>query len=307
MKKVAIVTVDFNGHRDTFECLTSLSKLAMHNYHLVTIIVDNGSKEKFEIKNSKLEKSLNFKIIRNEENLGFSGGNNVGILYALSENCDYILLVNNDTLVDANLIQELVSTLDSDNKIGVAAPKIYFAPGFEYHKSRYKPSEQGKVFWYAGGVMDWANVIGHHRGVDEVDHGQYDTPQETDFASGCCMMIKKSVLEKVGIFDDRYFLYYEESDLCERIKRAGFIIYYTPSAVVWHKNAQTAGGSGSVLQDYYITRNRLLFGTTYASMRAKLALLREGLELLFKGRRWQKKGAQDYFLKKFGKGSYSSI
>src|SRR3989344_360711 len=108
----------------------------------------------------------------------------------------------------------------------------------------------------------------------------------------------------VGMFDDKYFLYYEDADLSMRIKKKGFKIVYVPSSIIWHKNAGSAGGSGSMLQDYYITRNRLLFGFRYAPFRSKLALFRESLSLLFRGRQWQKCGVIDFYLGKLGRGSY---
>ena len=153
--------------------------------------------------------------------------------------------------------------------------------------------------------MDWKNVIGAHRGVDEVDKGQFDTVETIDYASGCCMLIKRSVLEKVGLFDDRYFLYYEDADFSERVKRKGSEILFCPKAVLWHKNAESAGGSGSDLQDYYISRNRLLFGVKYAPIRSKIALIKEGWKIARSGRKWQRQGIIDFYSQKFGKGSYN--
>ena len=159
--------------------------------------------------------------------------------------------------------------------------------------------------------MDWNNVIGKHHGVDEVDKSQYEKVEETEFASGCCMMVKREVFEKVGFFDERYYLYYEDSDFCQRVKALptgrqgkGHRVMYAPKAVIWHKNAASAHGSGSSLQDYYITRNRLLFGMHYAPFRSKLALVRESFSLLLNGRQWQRRGILDFYLGKFGKGNY---
>lgn len=303
MKKVSIIILHFNGTEDTLECLKSIGKLRTNNYELLTIVVDNGSEERLRM-NDKRSMIKGLKIIRNKENLGFAGGNNVGIRYALENGADHIVILNNDTFVHENLIEELLKVAESAKKSGIVVPKIYFAAGFEFHKDRYKKEDRGKVIWYAGGIMDWKNVIGHHRGVDEVDHRQYDETSETEFSSGCCMLIKREVLEKVGLFDERYYLYYEDSDLSIRSKRAGFKILYAPKAILWHKNAGSAEGSGSKLQDYYITRNRLLFGMQYAPLRSKLALLRESLGLLFNGRQWQRRGVLDFYVGKFGKGSY---
>ena len=176
--------------------------------------------------------------------------------------------------------------------------------GSEFHKDRYKKAEIGRVIWYAGGTIDWKNMIASHRGVDEVDKGQYEKLEKTDFASGCCVMIKREVLVKIGLFDEKYFLYYEDNDLCQRAKIAGYEIYYQPNAILWHKNAGSTGGSGSILQDYYITRNRLLFGFKFAALKTKLSLVKESLGLMLNGRQWQKKGALDFYLNCFGKGSY---
>ncbi|MEM4230386.1 MAG: glycosyltransferase, partial [Candidatus Pacearchaeota archaeon] len=176
---------------------------------------------------------------------------------------------------------------------------------FEFHKKRYKKEDLGKVIWFAGGKMDWQNVIGLHIGVDEIDKGQFEKISEIDFASGACMLIKSDVFKKIGKFDERYFLYYEDSDFCQRAKKTQYKIIYNPKAILWHKNAGSTGGSGSELQDYYLTRNRLLFGMKYAPYKSKLALLKESISLLAKGRKWQKRGVKDFYFGNFGKGSFS--
>lgn len=152
--------------------------------------------------------------------------------------------------------------------------------------------------------MDWDNINGSHRGVDEVDKGQYDTPSSTDLLTGCCVLFPRQILEKTNGFDEKYFLYYEDADINERIKRMGFTIWYQPTAVLWHINAGATGGSGSVLQDYFISRNRMLFGMRYARLRTRIALVRESISLFRKGREWQKIGVRDYYRGKFGRGSY---
>ena len=116
-------------------------------------------------------------------------------------------------------------------------------------------------------------------------------------------MISREIFEKVGMFDENFFLYYEDADLSMRLKKQGFKIIYEPKAILWHKNA-VATGSGSPLQDYYITRNRLVFGFRYAKPRVKVALFRESLKILINGRKWQKTGVRDFYLRKLGSGSY---
>ena len=304
MRSVFVSILNFNGSNNTLDCLESLRKINTSDFKLTILVIDNNSSEKLNMQNGSFGE-IKLKVIKNKQNLGFSGGHNIGIKYALECGADYILILNNDTYVDNNFLVELLRVMGENKNVGIVVPKIYFAPGFEYHKDRYSEKEKGKVLWYAGGKMDWNNVIGHNRGVDELDKGQFNKVEETEFATGCCMLIKKEVFEKIGSFDDKYFLYYEDADFTVKAKKKGFRIYYVPKSIIWHKNAESAGGSGSVLQDYYITRNRLLFGFRYAPARSRLALFRESLSLLLKGRQWQKQGIKDFYLGKFGKGSYN--
>jgi GT2 family glycosyltransferase len=186
---------------------------------------------------------------------------------------------------------------------GGVVPKIYFTKGHEYHKDRYKKDDLGKVIWYAGGTIDWDNVTSKHLGLDEVDKGQFDEEGKITFATGACFLVKKEVIEKIGLFNENYFLYYEDADLSMRIRKEGYDILYTPKAIVWHSNAASSG-SGSNLHDYYLTRNKLVFGMKYAPLKMKAFLLKEAFKILSSGREWQKKGVRDYFVKKLGKGSY---
>ncbi len=301
MKKVLISLITFNSEKETLACLTSLEQIDKDGISLEIVVVDNASKIHFEL--PKKHESLPIKIMRVEKNIGFSGGHNMSLRYALEHDIDYVVLLNNDTVVEKNFLKGLLKAAE-ENDAGLVSPKIYFSNGSEFHKDRYKKEELGKVIWYAGGTMDWNNIIGKHRGVDEVDRGQYQNIESICFATGCCMLIKKDVVEKVGILDERYFLYYEDADYSERVKNAGFSIYYTPESIIWHENAGSAGGSGSILQDYFISRNRLLFGLQYAPYRSRIALLRESFQLLVNGRKWQKNGVIDFYLRKFGRGTF---
>ncbi|BCX14736.1 MAG: glycosyl transferase [Patescibacteria group bacterium] len=303
-EKIFIIILNWNRADDTLACLKSLSSLDYFMLDPNVVVVDNGSTDNSIDRISKFEPH-NFKLhlIKNNSNFGFAKGNNIGIRYALKNKADYVMILNNDTLVERKLLLNLVSVIKNDKKVGVVSPKIYFAKGFEFHKERYKKEDLGRVIWYAGGEIDWQNVMGINRGVDEVDCGQFDLVEETGFATGCCSLFASYVLEKVGLFDERYFMYFEDVDLSVRIKKAGFKVFYQPDGVVWHKVAQSSG-IGSGLNDYFISRNRLLFGFAYASFRTKAALFKESVRLLFKGREWQKKGVVDFYLGKFGKGSW---
>ena len=301
--KIGIVLVNYNQNEKTWDCLDSLSQVDKEGFSVEIFVVDNNSNPPLENKDKEY-KNLEIKVIRNGENLGFAQGSNVGIKQALENGDEYILILNNDTTLDKNFLIKLLKAF-KDISVGIASPKIYFSKGREFHKDRYEEKDLGKVIWYAGGILDMGNVLASHRGVDEVDRGQFDKVIETDFATGCCMLVKKEVFEKIGLFDGKYFLYLEDLDFSQRAKRAGFKIVFEPSSIIWHYNAASTGGSGSNLQDYFIARNRMLFGMKYASLRTKLALIRESLSLAISGRKWQKVGIRDFYIGRFGKGSFN--
>jgi len=300
--KVAVIIVNWNRKDDTVACLKSLSRVSTFGFELATYVVDNGSTDGSLEAYSKIT-NFTFRVIALPENTGFVGGNNTGIKAALEEGADWVFLLNNDTLVDRGLIKELVKAVQRNKDGGVFVPKIYFAPGFEFHKDRYPKSIQGRVIWSAGGVIDWANVYASNFGVDDVDRGQFDEEKETDFATGCALFTGRKVLEKVGLLDEKYFAYLEDAEFCLKVKKAGFRIIYVPTGYLWHKVAQSSA-IGSGLNDYFLTRNRLNFGLKYAPLRTKFALVRESIKLLLTGRKWQKKGVIDFYLRKWGKGSW---
>jgi len=311
MKKVAIVILNWNGAQDTIDCLESISVLRVACCVLRVIVVDNGSIDesvkniKYQISNIKnINQKLKINLIENRVNLGFAEGNNVGIRFAIKKGADYVMLLNNDTLVEKELVSQLIKLMEEDERIGILGPKIYFAPNFEFHHNRYKTQERGKVIWYGGGKIDWKNVYCSHRGMDEVDKAQYDQQEETDFATGCCMMVRREVFEKIGLLDKRYFLYLEDVDFCLRAKKNGFKVIYTPKAYLWHKNAASSEKPGSKIHQYYQTRNRLYFGLKYAPLRSKLALLRESLKFLVKNG-IKRKACLDFYLKRLDRGEFN--
>lgn len=294
--KLAIVILNFNGLDDTLACLDSIRKLKADGINLETIVVDNFSSDGSQ---EALPKIKDIVFIQNQDNLGYAGGNNVGMKYALRRDADAVLILNNDTIVDSELVLNLIAALDRADLI---SPKIYFAKGYEFHKFRYSSKDLGKVIWSAGGEIDWSNVLGKHLGVDEVDRGQFKTGKQITFATGACIFVKREVFEKIGYFDEKYFLYLEDMDFCVRAKKAGFKIIFEPSAVAWHKNASSSGGSGSPLQDYFITRNRLLFAFKFASLRTKFALFRQVLRQIKSP--IKRRALVDFLTFNFGKGSY---
>ncbi len=297
MKHVSIVIVNWNGKNDTIACLASIKAMKKSQIVLDTIVVDNGSTNNSVALIQKAHPWV--RIISLQNNLGFTGGNNVGMKDALSHKADLVWLLNNDTIVDVDALS-LVTMFD-DASVGVAGSKIYFQKGHEYHRERYTKDQQGKVLWYAGGLVDWANMYASHNGVDEVDYGQYDTPKETHFVTGCSFMISRDVIERVGMLDEKYYLYLEDLDYCIRIQRAGFRLLYIPTSRVWHVNAGSSGGAGNTLHEYYMTRNRLLIGLRYAPLRTKIALIREALGFLYTGGKIKRQAVIDACIGKWGK------
>lgn len=301
MQKVIISILHYRSKTDTVACLESLRKLKIDGIEIETLVLDNGTPEKLELNINDFTE-INLSVIRNSYNAGFTGGHNLVYEKVQDRNFDYLLLLNNDSIISPDCLQIMVETAKNE-KIGAVVPKIYFTKGKEFHKEKYQDNEKGKVLWYAGGYMDWDNVMSKHRGVDKVDTGQYDKEGEIDFASGACLLLKKDVLRKIGLFNERYFLYFEDADLSQRILKAGYKLIYQPKAILWHNNAGSSG-SGSELHDYYLTRNRMLFGMKYAPLKIKALLIKESIRLLASGRRWQKTGIMDYYLHCFGKGSF---
>ena len=292
MPHVFILIINWNGKKDTIHCLSSLKRLNTKGIKLSIIVVDNGSSDdSVEVIKKKFPSVI---VYEAQKNLGFTGGNNVGIFLALQKGADYVWLLNNDTFVDKESLQALLGVF-ADEIIGIAGSKIYFAAGREYHKEKYNASELGKVLWYAGGLIDWNNMYASHRGVDEVDVAQYDNAGETSFVTGCSMFIKGVVFHAIGMFDDRYYLYLEDLDFCLRAQKAGFRTVYMPSSKIWHVNAGSSGGPGSKLHEYYLTRNRLLVGLRFAPIRTKFALLREGIRFFFSGNSYTKKSSDGFY------------
>ncbi|OGM06240.1 hypothetical protein A2129_02705, partial [Candidatus Woesebacteria bacterium GWC1_42_13] len=234
MKKIALVSVNIGGKEDTLALLKSLNNLDVSGLDFKIVVVEATPNE--WLGDFVKEEVANLEIIQAGENKGFAGNYNLGMRYAVAWGAEYILIINNDTLIgDAKLIKKLVSVLDDDPKANVVSPKIYFAPGYEFYKSRYKKGDLGKVLWYAGGSFDWGDVRSIHRGIDEVDKGKYDGTGETEFVSGCCLLIKGQTLEKFGYFDEKLYAYFEDNDWQQRILAGGGKLYYSGDTFIYHK------------------------------------------------------------------------
>jgi len=238
---VAVVVLNWNGRSDTLECLRSVTNMSYRNCQ--TIVVDNGSTDGSTGAVRRAFPTVDLLI--NPENLGFAAGNNVGIRYALQRGVDYVFLLNNDTVVDAALLDALVDTAEADPRIGIVGPKIYYY-------------DRQNTLWYAGAREQWLRRIPATVGLDEIDRGQYDRIRETAFVYGTAMLIRRQVLEKIGTLDERFFAYHEDADLCMRTRQAGYRCVYDPEGVVWHK-VSAATRSTPHVQDYLRARGRILF------------------------------------------------
>lgn len=237
---VAVVVLNYNGTADTLECVRSLlrARCPARIY-----VVDNGSRP--PLRPALEEAGIHVRLIENAENLGFTGGNNVALRAALDDGARYVLLLNNDTTVDPGFLEPLVAALERDPALGLVTPKIYFYG-------------QDRVFWAHGARVDRWTGRSPHIGVYEKDRGQYDAIGEVDRITGCAMMCRREVVERVGMLDDRFFIYCEELDWCLRIRRAGYRLAVVKDSVIWHKGHRDAGRIGRPFIAYLQTRNQLL-------------------------------------------------
>ena len=300
-KKIAVIIPTWNSAEFIQPLLTSLKKQHLYGIDLLLVISDNASTDQTpDIVRQLYPDAV---IIQNKTNLGLAEGCNIGFRRAVSLGANPLIVLNADTIADSRLLENLLQA-SQRHPDSLISPKIYFAPGHEFYPKRYQSKERGRVIWYAGGKMDWLNILGSNRGVDEVDHGQYNQELKTDFATGCCFLIPAPVFKKTGGFDPGLYLYYEDTDLSTRAQKAGYGIWYAPRAKLWHVNAGSSG-SGSGLHDYFTTRNRLILGFRWSSLRTKFALFRESLFLLLaSGRYWQRRGVLDFYLGRRGPGSF---
>lgn len=241
MKNVSIITVNYNQPQATEELLDSIIELNTYP-QLEIIVVDNGSTiNRVPEWTSRYPR---FKFIRSEKNLGFAGGNNIGIA---ESNCDYLFLINNDTVITEKLVDKLVNFLDENPEYGIVSPKIRY----------YTPNT---MLQYAGFTkMNFYTARNKCISQYETDNGQYDQLGKlTYYAHGAAMMLRKDLVNSIGLMPEDYFLYYEEMDWCEMFKRAGYKTGLCINALIYHKES-LATGKNSRLKDYYMNRNRLLF------------------------------------------------
>lgn len=242
--KISIIIINWNGIKDTIECISSLTNLEYSNYEI--IVVDNNSEE--NDKNSLIilaKENPRLKLIFNSENLGFAGGNNVGIVDAIKNRANYILLLNNDTVVEKDFLLPLLRVFEQYPSTGIVAPKINYY-------------DHPDIIWSAGGNI--SKIKGSGFALSNINERKIcNLEKEVTFVSGCCMLIKKDVFDRVGLLDENYFLYLEDTDFCFRTIKAGYKIFVSYKSKIYHKVSRSTHNYLKPLPLYYVTRNRMYF------------------------------------------------
>ena len=223
---IAVIVLTWNGRDLTLDCLDSLAKVTTPGVRV--IVVDNASSD-----GTAAAIAARFgprvTVVSNPSNLGYAAGNNAGIRRALDGGADFILLLNNDTVVDPAAVGELARGLAETPGAGVAGAKTYY----------FTPPDR---IWFAGGEVSLWRGTARHIGIRETDRGQHDAPRDVDYVSGCALMARREVFQAIGMLDESYRAYFEDTDFCMRAARAGFRIRYVPTAKVWHRISASTGG-----------------------------------------------------------------
>ncbi|MFT6969908.1 MAG: GT2 family glycosyltransferase [Roseivirga sp.] len=251
---LAIIIVNWKLYEVTANCLKSLRFVVYDNFKI--ILVDNGSED---LSGEKLKANFpEVVLLKNEENRGFTGGNNTGIQYALESGFELIMLLNNDTVVTPNFATILINKLQSDDRVGAIQPKIMF-------------NQEKDIIWSGGSLFFKTWYLNKSVGVGEKDIGQYDMPKELPWVTGCCFLTKSSIVKEVGLLDDRFFMYYEDMDWSFRIRGKGYKLLYEPMAKIYHEvgksneNTETFGeGNLSPFSHYVNVRNHIFIVRRYA-------------------------------------------
>ncbi len=247
---VAIIILNWNGKADTLVCLSSLQKVGYPRLHIY--VVDNGSADgSLEILRSSYPPSDRLNYLSIKENLGYAGGNNFGLVKALKNGADFVLFLNNDTLVEPDFMDILIETARENQNAGVLGPKVLCYP------DRHLIYSRGERYslWFNQRTVN----IGEKDLMDEVK------PRKVDYVVGCAMLVSRKFIERVGMLDETFFAYFEEIDWCLRGRKSGFDVLYVPKAVIYHKGGASTGGTFSPIASYYRTRNWIYFMRKHAA------------------------------------------
>jgi len=253
--RVFVIILNWNGWKDTLECLSSLEDLDYPAHEVV--VVDNGSTDGSEEKIREAYPDI--VVLQTGENLGFAGGNNAGIRHALGRGADHVWLLNNDAVVYPGALSALVKEALSDDSIGMVGSKIYY----------YQAPD---VIWFAGGTIDPLTGKTGHSLMGEKDTGGRDEPRDVDYASACSLLVKRAVIEDVGLMDTRFFLYFEETDWAVRCRRRGWRVRYQPASRILHKVSR-ASKLDSPVMIFHFTKSSMLFARKHISSLPVLPLI----------------------------------
>jgi GT2 family glycosyltransferase len=240
MARTLIIILCYNGVVDTLACLASLRQVTYPSFDI--LVVDNASQDGTPEQVRQYFPEV--AVIETGANLGFAAGNNVGLRYTLEQGYDYALLLNNDTEVAPDFLTHLISAAQQNPEIGVVGPTIYYY-------------DQPDLIWSAGGAINWkaGQTVMY---TDAAGPQSSEQPRAVAFVTGCALLISRTAIERAGLLDERFFMYYEETEWCVRVGRAGFTILHVPAAKIWHKIPLNARFDKEYIA-YYMTRNRLLF------------------------------------------------
>jgi GT2 family glycosyltransferase len=247
MPLVYIVLVNYKGYKDTVECIESLNKINYDNYKVV--VVDNASGDgSYEKLKAEYGEHI---IIESQDNIGFAGGNNIGIRLAMENQAEYVMLLNNDTIVHSEFLMHMVHCFKNNQNVGIVGGKIL------YYDKR-------DIISHAGGYIDMFKYTTVHYGLNcHVEDPLFNTERAVGFISGCLMMIDCEIIKKFGLLTEDYFMYYEDTDYCARLSSAGYELRYTPQARIYHKVSMSSGGEESAFFLEWNTRNRMIFMERY--------------------------------------------
>ena len=261
---IALTTVVYNNYTVLEDFMKSLKDQTHTEYHLY--IADASlHKKRIDYPN------IHYTVIPCE-NRGYAYGINLGLKAALKDGYTQFCVINDDVYFEKDFLSTMSTTL-KEHPASLVGGLIYYAPHHEYHTDRYEKKDLGRVIWYAGGISDWNHALTNHRGVDEVDTGQFGREEKTEFITGCLVCFDKSVIDMIGLWDENYFLYYEDADYSERAKQKNIPLFYIPHLKLWHKNAQSTDGAGSKLHHYYQERSRVRYALKYAPFKTKMHVL----------------------------------
>lgn len=244
--RIAIVLLNFNNYLDTINCIKSLK--CIRNKDFITIVVDNKSTNN-SLEKLKVLENNKIIVVDSRKNGGFAYGNNIGIAIALKRQVDYVLLLNNDTLVTSDFLDKLLDCFSEKDNVGIATCRIMY-------------NEDRKKVWYAGGQMDWNNLRAIHYNINEYEF-KIQKIEEVDFASGCCMLISSKCLHEIGGLSEDYFMYCEDMDYCIKAQENGYRILYNPRAVIYHCVSSSGGGADSPFVIEWSNRSRRIIFKKY--------------------------------------------